>query len=91
MKTRIDDQAAVDDGAAHLDARRRARRRTPSADSARGRIQPQTPDDVLDVDDRVVNDFAERDDQPGDHHRVERAAAIAQDQRRRDAATAESR
>ncbi len=47
----------------------------------RGGVQAQPPHDVLDVDDRIVHDLAERDDQPGDDHRVERAAAIAQDQR----------
>jgi hypothetical protein len=49
----------------------------------KGRVQPQAPPDVLHVDDRVVDDNAERDDQAGEHHRVDGAAVGGQQPRRR--------
>ncbi len=82
MKTSDHDQAAVEHGAAHFQRRiehhveRGARiRQCP--------VQAQAPDDVLDVDDGVVDDLAERDDEAGEHHRVQRPAAIVQQNARR--------
>jgi hypothetical protein len=44
-------------------------------------IEAQPTDDVLDVDDGVVDDFTERNDQSRDHHRVQRAAPVVEDER----------
>jgi hypothetical protein len=76
-----DDQAAVEDRAPHLhrgvedDADRRPR-------VVRLPVQAQPPHDVLDVDDGVVHDLAERDHQAREHHGVEGAAAIVKQQPR---------
>ena len=85
-----DNHAAVDDSASDLErgivnhVERRSRMR-------QAPVETQAPHDVLDVDDGVVHDFAERDHQAGQHHGVDRAAAIAEQQVPPPAATAGSR
>ena len=45
-------------------------------------IFPQPAVDVLHIDDRIVDDFAQRDRQPAQRHGIDRQAEIAEDQRR---------
>ena len=51
---------------------------------ARLAIQPEPPDDVLDVDDRVIHHFTQRDDQTGEHHGVDDRATLPEDERGRE-------
>ena len=75
------DHRGEDDGAAHFERSveddQQDRLRTLGAGLAQATM------DVLDVDDRVVHDLAQRDDEPRDHHRVERSAEERQNGCRR--------
>ena len=45
-------------------------------------IEAKTADDVLDVDDRIVDHFTQRNHQTGENHRVERAPTVVQQEAR---------
>ena len=51
----------------------------------------EPPDHVFDVDDRIVDDVAQRDDEAGQDHHVDRGAHVIQHQPGRQQATAASR
>jgi hypothetical protein len=80
---RDDDQRRVDDRAPHLQRRFEddARLRSPRGCRA---VLAQAAPDVLDVDDRVVDDDAERDHEPCEHHHVDALAPCVEDERGRD-------
>ena len=46
-----------------------------------GAVLAEPADDVLDVDDRVVDDHPDRDHEPREHHRVDRRAGGVEDER----------
>jgi hypothetical protein len=81
------DQRRVDDGLSHLE---RGLENDPAdrlADHALAAVLPQPSHDVLDVDDRVIDDDADGDDEPGEDHGVDgRAPHLEHD----DAAMSES-
>ena len=78
----VHDQAREDDGTPHLE-------RCPQHDleypcgSARGAVQSEASCNVLDVDDGVIHDLADRDDEARQHHGVDGTPGGTEDGRRR--------
>ena len=76
-KDEDDDHAGINHRAAHFE-----RGLQHDCETRFARVLPHAPQDVLHVDDRIIHDLAERDDQSGENHRIDRLAHPCEQQQR---------